>query len=321
MRTTSKNSDISSTEQDSVVAPIKRSNYIFIFAENVIAYTRSLGKIRTAEIYATSLNSFKRFRNNRDIKISDITTEVIVGYESYLKNINICPNTISFYMRNIRSIYNRAVKLGITKQKQPFVQVYTGIDKTIKRAVSIKIIKKIKALSFPKNPSLEYARDMFLFSFYTRGMSFIDMSHLRKSDLKKGILSYHRCKTGQRLFIKWEKCMQEIIDKYNCEESVYLLPILNPTRPINLRKQYIYAAHNINHSLKIIGKHLYLSQPLTMYVARHSWASAAQNKHIPLTVISKALGHDSEATTRIYLSSLDNNAIDKANKQILKSLL
>ncbi|MBR6758391.1 MAG: site-specific integrase [Bacteroidaceae bacterium] len=311
----------SNRKSNLVVAPVKRSAYYFIFAENVIAYTRALGKVRTAETYATSLNSFKRYRNNRDIKISDITTEVIMGYEAYLKNLNICPNTISFYMRNIRSIYNRAVKLGVTKQQHPFLQVYTGIDKTIKRAISIKTLKKLKALSFTNRPSMEYARDMFLFSFYTRGMSFVDMAHLRKKDLNEGILSYHRCKTGQRLFIKWESCMQEIVDKYEKKDSIYLLPILNPTRRISERKQYIYASHNVNRNLKIIGQLLHLSQPLTMYVARHTWASVAQNKNIPLTVISKALGHDSESTTRIYLSSLDNNAIDKANKQILRSLL
>ena len=100
----------------------------------------------------------------------------------------------------------------------------------------------------------------------------------------------------------------------------YLLPIIKPFGEIDERKQYIYAAHNINRCLKIIGKELGLSVSLTLYVARHAWASIAKSKKVPLSVISEGMGHDSEATTRIYLASLDTVAIDKANSMILKSL-
>jgi integrase len=184
----------------------------------------------------------------------------------------------------------------------------------------LKVIKKIKEMDFSMNPSFDFARDMFLMSFYTRGMSFVDMAYLRKKDLQNGVLSYRRRKTGQQLFIKWEKCMQEIVDKYDTSQSNYLLPIIKPFGDIDERKQYIYAAHNINRCLKIIGKELGLSVSLTLYVARHAWASIAKSKNVPLSVISEGMGHDSEATTRIYLASLDTVAIDKANSMILKSL-
>ena len=161
---------------------------------------------------------------------------------------------------------------------------------------------------------------MFLFSFYTRGMSFVDMAYLQKKDLNRGILSYRRRKTGQLLFIKWEKCMQEIVDKYNLPQSNYLLPIIKPMSKIDERKQYLYSSHKINRNLKILGEQLGLSIPLTMYVSRHAWASIAKSKNIPISIISEGLGHDSEATTRIYLASLDTIAIDKANRIILQSL-
>ena len=60
--------------------------------------------------------------------------------------------------------------------------------------------------------------------------------------------------------------------------------------------------------------------PLTLYVARHSWASIAKQKQIPISVISDALGHDSEKTTLIYLSTLDTSAVDNANSEILAAL-
>ena len=114
--------------------------------------------------------------------------------------------------------------------------------------------------------------------------------------------------------------MQRIVDKYDTSHSVYLLPVINPFSERDERKQYIYTAHNINRCLKIIGRKLGLSVLLTMYVSRHARASIAKSKNIPLSVISEGMGHDSEATTRIYLASLDIVAIDKANSMILKSL-
>ena len=114
--------------------------------------------------------------------------------------------------------------------------------------------------------------------------------------------------------------MQNIADKYANDSSPYLLPIIDPNRALDERKQYIYAAHNVNKYLKVIGIRASISMPLTMYCARHSWASIARSKNVPLSVISEGMGHDSAATTRIYLASLDNVAVDKANSMILKYL-
>ena len=215
-------------------------------------------------------------------------------------------------------MYNRAVEKEMTVQRYPFKHVYTGIDKTVKRAVPLKIIKRIKDLDLSFKSSLDFARDMFLFSFYTRGMSFIDMAYLKKKDLQNGILSYRRRKTGQQLFIKWEKSMQEIIDKYPANENGYLLPIIKTDR--NERLQYRNALRLVNNKLKEISVSIGLQAKLTMYVSRHSWASIAKSQNIPLSVISAGMGHDSENTTQIYLASLDNSTIDKANDLILKKL-
>lgn len=296
------------------------NHYLFPFMEEVIAHLKTLGKIRTSETYATTLCSFKRFRENRDLALDDMDFELMMAYEAYLRTNGISPNSSSFYMRNLRAVYNRAVEKGLTSQRFPFKHVYTGVDKTVKRAVPLKVIKRIKEMDYSMNPTFDFARDMFLFSFYTRGMSFVDIAYLRKKDLQNGILSYRRRKTGQQLFIKWERCMQEIIDKYDTAHSNYLLPIIKPSNNIDERKQYIYAAHNINRCLKIIGKEFGLSVSLTLYVARHAWASIAKSKNVPLSVISEGMGHDSESTTRIYLASLDTVAIDKANSLILRSL-
>ena len=308
---------------DDIVASfqsITEGQSFFNFMQGIIARLKQMGKIRTAENYSCALKSFMQFRRERDILLSEIDSDLMQLYEAYLHGKGAVRNTSSFYMRILRAVYNRALEKELMEQRNPFRHVYTGVDKTVKRAVPLSAIKRMKNLDLSLQPNLEFARDMFLFSFYTRGMSFVDMAYLRKKDLANGILSYRRRKTGQQLFIKWEKCMQEIVDKYDTESSIYLLPIIKPYSKTDERTQYIYAGHNINRSLKAIGKELGLSLPLTMYTSRHSWASIAKSKNVPLSVISEGMGHDSEATTRIYLASLDNMAIDKANSLILKSL-
>lgn len=292
---------------------------LFNFMESIIAKLKHNGKIRTSETYKSTLNSFKKFREDEDIMLDCITSETMEAYEAWHKNRGVAPNTISFYTRILRAVYNRAVEDDIIENRNPFRHVYTGVDKTVKRALPLAVIKRIKALDLSLTPALDYARDMFLMSFYFRGMSFIDMAFLKKSDLKNGYITYRRRKTGQQLIIEWTKEMQMILDKYPENASDYLLPIIkNPGT--NERCTYRNTGYNINHNLKRIAEMVGVTIPLTLYVARHSWASAAKAKGIPLSVISEGMGHDSEATTQIYLASLDTSVVDRANSLILKSL-
>ena len=289
------------------------------FGRELVRRLKQIGKMRTAERYTTVLNSFGRFLREKDIPLDEVDSHLMVEYEIFLHANDVCPNTSSYYMRGLRAVYNRAVEKELTMQRSPFKHVYTGIDKTVKRAVPLKVIRQIRALDLTLFPAMDFARDIFMFSFYTRGMSFVDMAYLKKKDLQNGILSYRRQKTGQLLFIKWERPMQEIIDKYDTGGTPYLLPIIKNV-DTDERRQYKNAAHLVNEKLKRLGEELGLTIPLTSYVARHAWASIAKSKNVPLATISEAMGHDSEKTTRIYLASLDTSAVDKANSQILKSL-
>ena len=295
----------------------------FSFMKEVIVQLKRLNRDRTAETYTATLSSFLRFQNRKDVLMEEMTSDLMQEYEAYLKASGIVMNTISFYMRILRAVYNRAVEKGIVEQRNPFRHVYTGIDKTVKRALALKEIRKIKELDLTFYPALDFARDMFLFSFYTRGMSFVDMAYLQKSDLKNGVLVYRRRKTGQQLSVKWEECMQAIVDKYKVRvmpDRPYLLPIITVMDAKKVRKQYKNSLYAVNLNLKRVAARIGLSIPLTTYVARHSWASIARNKNIPLAVISEAMGHDSELTTQIYLASLECSVIDKANTLILKDL-
>lgn len=298
---------------------LSNSGGFIAFAREVIRQMEQIGKPRTAERYTTVINSFRRFRGENDIPLDEVDSDLMVRYENFLKEAGVCPNTTSYYMRGLRAVYNRAVEKELTVQRSPFKHVYTGIDKTVKRAVPLNIIRQIRDLDLALSPATDFARDIFMFSFYTRGMSFIDMAFLKKKDLRNGILSYRRQKTGQQLSVKWEKPMQEIIDKYDIGDTPYLLPIIK-NMDVDARRQYKSTAHLVNDKLRRLGEKLGLAIPLTTYVARHGWASIARSKNIPLAIISEAMGHNSEKTTHIYLASLDTSAVDKANRQILKDL-
>lgn len=292
---------------------------LFNFMEGIIVKLKQNGKVRTSETYRATLNSFKKFRKDEDIMLDCLTSEIMEAYEAWHQSRGVAPNTISFYTRILRAVYNRAVEDEIIENRNPFRHVYTGVDKTVKRALPIQTVKKIKGLDLSLAPALDYARDMFMMSFMLRGMSFIDMAYLRKTDLANGYVIYRRRKTGQQLTIEWTKEMQLILDKYPENTSDYLLPIIrNPGT--NERCTYRNIGYNINHNLKKIAKKLDINISLTLYVARHSWASAAKAKGIPISVISEGMGHDSEATTQIYLASLDTSVVDKANSLILKCL-
>lgn len=291
-----------------------------VFARTLIAHLSGIGRTSISTAYATTISSFLRFLDDRrDVALADFDSDLMQAYEVWLRDGGLCPNSSSYYMRNLRAIYNRAVERELTVQNHPFRHVYTGVDKTVKRAVPLRVIRRIRDMDLTDSPALDYARDMFMFSFYTRGMSFVDMAFLQKKDLHNGILSYRRRKTNQLLTIKWEKPMQDIVDKYDTTASPYILPIIRDIGRDG-RRQYKNVAHFVNIKLKSIGRRINLDIPLTTYVARHGWASIARSKNIPLATISEAMGHDSETTTRIYLASLDTSVVDRANHIILSSL-
>ena len=297
------------------------STYLAEFGMELYRWDITNGKRRLSEIRATTIRSFLGFTKGEDILIGNLDADFISRYEEYLQSERgLTRNTSSFYLRNLRAIYKTAVKcLGIEDQS-PFKGVYTGVDKTEKRALGIDMIRKINSLDLSDSPSLAFARDMFMMSFMLRGMSFVDLSFLKVTDLRKGVLHYSRRKTGQNLSIKWETPMQKILDRWpNQSGNGYLLPII-VKRDVDEIRQYRTELFKVNNNLKTIGRMMGTDIPLTLYVARHSWATIAKGKGIPINVISEGMGHSSEATTMVYLGSMSQDQIDSANRKILRML-
>lgn len=298
----------------------KRNIGFIAYARQLIAKMETIGKPVAAN-YKSALSSFIRFHGEGEVMFDMFNQDLMMAYECWLKD-RVCRNSSSCYMRNLHSIYNHAIDDGIiTESRNPFHRVYTGVDKTQKRAVSISTIQKIRDADLTLRPALAFARDLFMFSFYTQGMSFIDIAFLDQDNIKDGNLVYRRHKTQQTIKMQYVEEMSELVFSYRdkCYQH-YLLPILSETDKAKARHEYKTASQRIDRNLKKLGVLLGLPVKLTMYVARHSWATAAQNSQVPIATISRCLGHDSEETTAIYLAEIETSETDKANKTVLRSL-
>ena len=304
------------------IQQLPTSQSVFMFFRQQIAKKEQMQCVGTKNNYTNAVNRFIEFRNQKDLTFSQMTADMMEMYQAWLWNRGVGQNTVSFYLRTLRTLHHKAVEAGQATSNDIFAHVQTANVRTAKRAISVKDIRKIEKLELQIGSSIDKARDLFLLSFYLRGMAFVDMAFLKKSDLKCGLVSYNRRKTHQNLNIEWIKPMQAIINKYaeQTKDSPYMLPILTgkETSPYT---QYRKVEYNTNYNLKKIGKMIGLKIPLTTYVARHTWASIALHMNIPIATISEGMGHNSYKTTQIYLESIDVATINEANKRIIRKIL
>lgn len=296
----------------------RSDSYVIPYMERQIREREEIGHLGTVNSYRSTMRRVLAFmEGDRSLMFDEINVRWLNRFRLYLQKTDIATNTLNFYMRVLRTIYNRAMKEGVagTDPLSPFREISLTHAETVKRAIDRKYIRKISSADLRAHPKLDEARDLFLFSFYCRGMSFVDISFLKKEDIKGDMLYYKRSKTGHPLQIKIEKPLAALIEKYPTE-SEYILPILNPEKG-SLYTQYRSALKRFNSQLKKLSDYLELPMPLTTYVARHTWATMAKKSGIPVSVISEALGHSSEKVTYTYLARLDHTIIDTANKQVI----
>ena len=290
------------------------------FIEEQIKQLREEHRFGTANNYEKTMISLESFVRNKKLTFTNFNEQLIADYNTYLISKGLMRNSISFYMRNLRAIYNKAVKQKIVKKKELFSEVYTGIDKTRKRAVDERLISKLYNLKLDNNDVLSLTRDIFIFSYCMRGMSFVDIAYLKKTDISNGVISYCRRKTGQLMNVRIESCMQYIINKYKENTSEYIFPIIKSDDKGEAYKQYRSGINIYNRNLGILSDMIGSGCKLSSYTARHSWATAARKHDVPISVISAGMGHSSETTTQIYLKSIEDDVVDRANAEIINKL-
>ena len=221
-------------------------------------------------------------------------------------------NSINSYLSNLRAIYNAAVaeRLVPRNRENPFCGYRFKRENTPKRALPMRNLLQLAQHDTQGNPAQQQALILSLFNFLAYGMPFIDIVHLRKENLQGNTLCYQRHKTG----------MRQILKRYQ-NDTPYLFPLGQAPRgkPFT-REAYKRLLSQHNQQLKQIGQALGIHQPLTSYVLRHSWASTALAHEVPVALISQAMGHTSEKTTRCYLQQLDQSTLDQANLRVIAEI-
>lgn len=297
-------------------------DFMSCFSKHISDYEKA-GRKGSAANYRSSYRLLLSFLDGQHLTSQHLSARWAERYERWLRARGVTTNTVTFHLRNLRAVYNRSVKKRLIPASfpNPFTHLTVRQTVTRKRALSRETIKRICTADLSAlHPKYSLARDIFMFSFFTRGMSFVDMAYLKKSDVSDSTLTYRRRKTGQSLSIGWEQQMQAIVDRYATEKATsYLLPLITREDGTE-RTQYESKMQQVNRHLKKIGQQLGLPIPLTTYCARHSWATIARDRNVPLAVISEALGHDNEQTTRIYLDSIRTSVVDDANRMIIEGL-
>lgn len=295
---------------------VKFMDYVLKQAEEI----KSQERYSTADNYLCAIRSFSHWIGRRKCDLPTVSDEMMWHYSKHLSENGVGRNTISCYLRCLRAAYNRAVEEGLTPQNNPFRNVWTGVDKTVKRSIPDSLISEMKDLQLPQGSEIDLARDLYLFSFSMRGMAFVDIAYLKKKDISCGTVKYSRRKTGQTLIIKLEPFQKRIVKKYESNDSKYVFPLIHGETSLELYESYRSALRTYNCNLKTIAKMLRTRIRLTSYTARHSWATSARNHSVPIQVISAGLGHTSCRTTEIYLSALEDNVVDAANRKLLRSI-
>ena len=290
----------------------KSQFYLLRYINAQIERKQELKKVGMAAAYKSTRSSLAKFIGCPDVRMSEVDLAFVRRYEDFLYSNGASGNTVSYYLRNLRSLYNQAVADGYhPRGEYPFAKAQTRPAKTVKRALSRTDMQNLADLNLENEPELEFTRDLYLFSFYAQGMAFVDIVLLKKTDICNGVLTYSRHKSKQLIRIVVTPQMQGVIDKYNTENE-YLFPIISGEYASGYQK-YRLALGRINRHLKKIAVVADIKVPLTTYTARHTWATLARDYGAPISVISAGLGHTSEEMTRVYLKDFDVSMLNQVN--------
>ena len=251
---------------------------VVAFMKQVADGLQMEGNFGTAHVYRSSLNAIIAYHGKGDFTFNEVTPEWIKGFEIHLRGRGCSWNTVSAYLRTFRAVYNRAVDCrGAVYVPHLFRSVYTGTRADRKRALDTEDIQKV----FTKLPQssavtsdMRRTQELFVLMFLLRGLPFVDLAYLRKSDLHDNVITYRRRKTGRPLSVTLTPEAMAILKRYMNRDtsSPYLFPLLNSREGTKeAYHEYQLALRNFNRQLMLLGEMLGLGDKLSSYTARHKW--------------------------------------------------
>ena len=296
---------------------------VVAFMKQVAEELRMGGNFGTAHVYRSSINAIIAYHGEGDFSFDEVTPEWLKGFEVHLRGRGCSWNTVSTYLRTFRAVYNRAVNSRmVIYTPHLFRSVYTGTRADHKRALCDEDMKKV----FTKLPhssaissAVRCAQDLFVLMFLLRGLPFVDLAYLRKSDLRDNVITYRRRKTGRPLSVTLTREAMVLLKRYMNRDSSspYLFSLLESREGTKeAYREYQLALRSFNQQLLLLGQLLGLGDRLSSYTARHTWATTAYYCEIHPGIISEAMGHSSITVTETYLKPFRNKKIDEANQLV-----
>lgn len=254
-----------------------------------IAYANSrVGKLKDEGRYDAAnklkmyLRRFITYLGKNEVPFKDFDALLMHNYHTWLKNQELGRNTISLYIRNLKRVYKLAVNDGLAADSNPF----EGMDvsyrvKKERNGLTLDEVKRLRDLDLSGESEMTvFARDIFLFTVYTKGMRSDDIFRLTSKNIKDGRLTYRQHVTGKEISIPWEPALKEIADRYKQDGTPLLFPVVTAKSPREQWRQYDGLLHRVNYSLKKLGERIGLDYPLNLTVARHSWESMTKSVSI-----------------------------------------
>lgn len=301
-----------------------------LYMPEVIGMLKREGKFPAMHVYACTLRSYEKFcaeerhpkNATASLSMQEIfTPERLKEYEDWLAGQQSSPNTISTYMRTLQAVYNRWMSPGIEGYNPVlFKDVYTKVESRTKRALTAEQMEQLRntdfsVLTLRQQQVLTY----FLLMFMLRGMPFIDLAHLRKSDLRNRRITYRRHKTGKLMVVDVPSDAMRLLQKYRDKtDSEYLFPLLHGGLFMEEHHhRYQETLRHFNRELARLMKQLLPGVSVSSYTARHTWATLAYHNGVPVGLISQSLGHSSIRVTMTYLKPFDAEVIDRINRQVI----
>lgn len=301
-----------------------------LYIPEVIGMLKREGKFPAMHVYACTLRSYEKFcaeerhpkNTTASLSMQEIfTPERLKEYEDWLAGQQSSPNTISTYMRTLQAVYNRWMSPGIEGYNPVlFKDVYTKVESRTKRALTAEQMEQLRntdfsVLTLRQQQVLTY----FLLMFMLRGMPFIDLAHLRKSDLRNRRITYRRHKTGKLMVVDVPPDAMRLLQKYRDKtDSEYLFPLLHGGLSMEEHHhRYQETLRHFNRELARLMKQLLPGVSVSSYTARHTWATLAYHSGVPVGLISQSLGHSSIRVTMTYLKPFDAEVIDRINRQVI----
>ncbi len=301
-----------------------------LYIPEVIGMLKREGKFPAMHVYACTLRSYEKFcaeerhpkNTTASLSMQEIfTPERLKEYEDWLAGQQSSPNTISTYMRTLQAVYNRWMSPGIEGYNPVlFKDVYTKVESRTKRALTAEQMEQLRntdfsVLTLRQQQVLTY----FLLMFMLRGMPFVDLAHLRKSDLRNRRITYRRHKTGKLMVVDVPPDAMRLLQKYRDKtDSEYLFPLLHGGLFMEEHHhRYQETLRHFNRELARLMKQLLPGVSVSSYTARHTWATLAYHSGVPVGLISQSLGHSSIRVTMTYLKPFDAEVIDRINRQVI----